>query len=133
MKTIEFKQLDETLYYEKLENGLDVYILPKKGFSKTFVTFTTKYGSIDRAFVPIGGTEEVTVPDGIAHFLEHKMFEKEDGDVFQKFSEVRCISKCLYVIYTYSVFIFCNRPYLQKYRNLIELCTGAVFYRGNGE
>ncbi|HEY4622781.1 MAG TPA: peptidase M16, partial [Solibacillus sp.] len=48
MQTIEFKQLDETLYYKKLPNGLDVYILPKKGFSKTFVTFTTKYGSIDR-------------------------------------------------------------------------------------
>ena len=88
MKTIEFKQLDEVLYYKKLENGLDVYILPKKGFSKTYVTFTTKYGSIDRTFVPIGETEAVTVPDGIAHFLEHKMFEKEDGDVFQKFSEV---------------------------------------------
>ena len=88
MKTIEFKQLDETLYYKKLENGLDVYILPKKGFSKTYVTFTTKYGSIDRTFVPIGEQEPITVPDGIAHFLEHKMFEKEDGDVFQKFSEV---------------------------------------------
>lgn len=88
METIEFQQLDETLYYKQLNNGLDVYILPKKGFSKTFVTFTTKYGSIDRTFVPIGETEPVTVPDGIAHFLEHKMFEKEDGDVFQKFSEV---------------------------------------------
>ncbi len=87
MKTIEFKQLDETLYYKKLSNGLDVYILPKKGFSKTFVTFTTKYGSIDRTFVPIGESEAITVPDGIAHFLEHKMFEKEDGDVFQQFSE----------------------------------------------
>lgn len=86
MKTIEFNQLDETLYYEKLDNGLDVYILPKKGFSKTFVTFTTKYGSIDRSFVPIGKQEAITVPDGIAHFLEHKMFEKEDGDVFQQFS-----------------------------------------------
>lgn len=87
METIEFQQLDETLYYKQLNNGLDVYILPKKGFSKTFVTFTTKYGSIDRTFVPIGETEPITVPDGIAHFLEHKMFEKEDGDVFQKFSQ----------------------------------------------
>ncbi len=88
MQTIEFKQLDETLYYKQLKNGLDVYILPKKGFSKAFVTFTTKYGSIDRSFVPIGEKEPITVPDGIAHFLEHKMFEKEDGDVFQKFSEL---------------------------------------------
>ena len=85
MKELHFKQLDEKLYHEKLENGLEVYILPKKGFSKTFVTFTTKYGSIDRTFVPNGQSAEVTVPDGIAHFLEHKMFEKEDGDVFQKF------------------------------------------------
>ncbi|MBO2534637.1 EF-P 5-aminopentanol modification-associated protein YfmH [Rummeliibacillus suwonensis] len=87
METIRFDQLDETLYYEKLENGLEVYILPKKGFSKTFVTFTTKYGSVDRSFIPLGEQQAITVPDGIAHFLEHKMFEKEDGDVFQKFSE----------------------------------------------
>lgn len=87
MEKVQFEQLGEELYYEKLDNGLDVYILPKKGFSKTFVTFTTKYGSVDRTFVPLGETEPVTVPDGIAHFLEHKMFEKEDGDVFQKFAQ----------------------------------------------
>lgn len=87
MEELHFQQLDETLYHEKLDNGLSVYILPKKGFSKTYVTFTTKYGSIDRSFVPIGKNEPVTVPDGIAHFLEHKMFEKEEGDVFQQFSQ----------------------------------------------
>jgi predicted Zn-dependent peptidase len=87
MNKMEFKQLDETLYHEKLPNGLEVYILPKKGFSKTYATFTTKYGSIDNHFVPFGETEPVKVPDGIAHFLEHKMFEKEDGDVFQQFSQ----------------------------------------------
>ena len=86
MNKVHFDNLQETLYNETLENGLDVYILPKRGFSKTFVTFTTKYGSIDRTFIPNGKEEEVTVPDGIAHFLEHKMFEKEEGDVFQKFS-----------------------------------------------
>ncbi|WP_342512539.1 pitrilysin family protein [Sporosarcina sp. FSL K6-1522] len=86
MKKIQFENLQETLYNETLSNGLDVYILPKRGFSKTFVTFTTKYGSVDRTFIPRGKTEAVTVPDGIAHFLEHKLFEKEDGDVFQKFS-----------------------------------------------
>ena len=79
--------MNETLFHEELSNGLNVYILPKKGFSKTYVTFTTKYGSIDREFIPLGKKEPVTVPDGIAHFLEHKMFEKEEGDVFQKFSE----------------------------------------------
>lgn len=87
MNKVEFEQLDETLYHEKLPNGLQVYILPKKGFSKTYATFTTKYGSIDNHFIPFGETEPVKVPDGIAHFLEHKMFEKEDGDVFQQFSQ----------------------------------------------
>ncbi|MCG3090039.1 EF-P 5-aminopentanol modification-associated protein YfmH [Sporosarcina cyprini] len=87
MEKITFENLQETLYHEKLENGLDVYVLPKRGFSKTYVTFTTKYGSIDSVFVPRGKEEMVRVPDGIAHFLEHKMFEKEEGDVFQKFGE----------------------------------------------
>ncbi|MCY7793322.1 EF-P 5-aminopentanol modification-associated protein YfmH [Bacillus haynesii] len=85
-KTIEFKQLKETLYYEKMPGGLDVYVLPKEGFNKTYAVFTTKYGSIDNQFVPLGKEEMVHVPDGIAHFLEHKLFEKEDGDVFQQFS-----------------------------------------------
>lgn len=87
MNETHFDQLEETLYHEELSNGLNVYILPKKGFSKTYVTFTTKYGSIDREFIPLGKKDPVIVPDGIAHFLEHKMFEKEEGDVFQKFSE----------------------------------------------
>jgi len=85
-KTIEFEQLKETLYYEKMPGGLDVYVLPKEGFNKTYAVFTTKYGSIDNQFVPLGKEEMVRVPDGIAHFLEHKLFEKEDGDVFQQFS-----------------------------------------------
>ncbi|OYD09508.1 EF-P 5-aminopentanol modification-associated protein YfmH [Paludifilum halophilum] len=86
MKRIEHKQLKETLYYEQLDNGLQVYLLPKPGFSKTYATFTTRYGSIDNHF-QIPGGDKIRVPDGIAHFLEHKMFEEEDGDVFNRFSE----------------------------------------------
>jgi predicted Zn-dependent peptidase len=85
MKT--FDQLDETLHFEELENGLKVYVLEKKGFNKTYATFTTHYGSVDNHFKPLGKNEEVKVPDGIAHFLEHKLFEKEHGDVFQDFSK----------------------------------------------
>ncbi|MDQ0337324.1 putative Zn-dependent peptidase [Caldalkalibacillus uzonensis] len=83
---IVFDQLQETLYYEQLPNGLDVYVLPKQGFNKTYATFTTKYGSIDNHFVSHQG-EEIKVPDGIAHFLEHKMFEEDEGDVFNEFSQ----------------------------------------------
>jgi predicted Zn-dependent peptidase len=87
MEKIQFEQLQEELFHEKLDNGLEVYILPKKGFNKTYATFTTKYGSIDNHFVPLGKEELIKVPDGIAHFLEHKLFEKEHGDVFQQFSK----------------------------------------------
>lgn len=87
MVKISFEQLQEELYFEELDNGLKVYILPKKGFNKTFCTFTTNYGSVDNMFVPLNGTEYKKVPDGIAHFLEHKLFEKKDRDVFQEFSK----------------------------------------------
>ncbi|MBO2532197.1 Predicted Zn-dependent peptidase [Planifilum fulgidum] len=85
MERIEHSQLGEILYREELPNGLQVYVLPKPGFFKTYATFTTHYGSIDNHFRP-PGKEAIRVPDGIAHFLEHKMFEEEDGDVFQRFA-----------------------------------------------
>ncbi|MCT4786687.1 EF-P 5-aminopentanol modification-associated protein YfmH [Exiguobacterium aestuarii] len=79
---LDFPNVGETLHHYVLDNGLSVYLLKKTGYEKTFATFTTKYGSIDRRFKL---EDWIEVPDGIAHFLEHKMFEKEDGDVFQQF------------------------------------------------
>ena len=79
MKAIELKGLDQTLYCEKLENGLEVYMLPYKNKSNYTMHYLTKYGSIQTTFIPYGEKEKITVPDGIAHFLEHKMFEQEDG------------------------------------------------------
>lgn len=87
MDKVAYQKINETLYKEILPNGLTVYLLPKAGYHKTYGLFSTNYGSIDNEFIPRGGTEYIKVPDGIAHFLEHKMFEKEDGDVFQKFGE----------------------------------------------
>lgn len=87
MRKIDYRQINETLYTEVLPNGLTVYLLPKAGFHKTYGLFSTDYGSIDNQFVPLGKTEAVRVPDGIAHFLEHKMFEKEAGDIFQVFGK----------------------------------------------
>jgi len=87
MKIKHFKNIDEKIYFETLPNGLQVYLMPKPGFNKTYATFTTRYGSIDNEFLPLGESVPKRVPDGIAHFLEHKLFEKEDYDVFSKFSE----------------------------------------------
>ncbi|MGG7618919.1 EF-P 5-aminopentanol modification-associated protein YfmH [Bacillus coreaensis] len=113
MEKISFDQLQEELYHEKLENGLEVYILPKKGFNKTYATFTTKYGSIDNHFVPAGKKELVKVPDGIAHFLEHKLFEKEDGDVFQQFSR-QGASANAFTSFTRTAYLFSSTSDVEK-------------------
>ncbi|CAM3426414.1 pitrilysin family protein [Aeromicrobium ponti] len=113
MEKITFEQLQEEMYYEKLGNGLDVYILPKKGFNKTYATFTTKYGSIDNHFLPPGKDEYVKVPDGIAHFLEHKLFEKEDGDVFQQFSK-QGASANAFTSFTRTAYLFSSTSNVEK-------------------
>ncbi|MDR2832993.1 MAG: insulinase family protein [Streptococcaceae bacterium] len=81
-----YESLKETLYEEVLPNGLKVFLLPKPDYNKVYGLFTTNYGSVDNEFLPIDSEEFIHVPDGIAHFLEHKLFEEEEGDVFQKFS-----------------------------------------------
>ncbi|WP_433943278.1 EF-P 5-aminopentanol modification-associated protein YfmH [Paenibacillus sp. SN-8-1] len=85
MEKFQYEKLQETLYHEVMDNGLQVYVLPKPGFQKTYATFTTKYGSVDNHF-RVEGQEEISVPDGIAHFLEHKMFEEPEGDIFATFA-----------------------------------------------
>jgi predicted Zn-dependent peptidase len=113
MEKIIFEQLQEEMYYEKLDNGLDVCILPKKGFNKTYATFTTKYGSIDNHFMPPEKDEFVKVPDGIAHFLEHKLFEKEDGDVFQQFSK-QGASANAFTSFTRTAYLFSSTSNVEK-------------------
>lgn len=88
MKKTNLDGFDLELYYEKLDNGLEVYIVPFKNVNNKYVTFSTKYGSIHSEFIPIDKNKMIKVPDGIAHFLEHKLFEQENGvDPFTFFSE----------------------------------------------
>ncbi|MEB7787696.1 insulinase family protein [Staphylococcus equorum] len=82
-----YKQIDEKVYEAELNNGLKLFIIPKKGFQKTFVTYTTQFGSLDNKFKPHGSDTYVKVPDGVAHFLEHKLFENEEEDLFTAFAE----------------------------------------------
>lgn len=85
MEKIYYEHIDETLYKTTLPNGLSIFLLPKLQMKKSFGIFMTNYGSMHRTFTPLSEGEEITVPDGIAHFLEHKLFEKEDRDVFSDF------------------------------------------------
>ena len=79
MQTIENSNAKEKVYIEKLENRLTVIIIPTKGVQKKYVIWGTHFGSNDNHFIMPNTNEEVYVPDGVAHFLEHKMFEQENG------------------------------------------------------
>lgn len=77
---------NETLYSEKLDNGLEIYILPNNDVKDTFVSFTSKYGGSNFPFML--NKKYLTKPNGIAHFLEHKIFEQKNGiDPFQFFGK----------------------------------------------
>ena len=79
MQVIENLKIKEKLYTEKLENGMTVMIISKKETQKKYVIWGTHYGSNDSKFVIPGHKEDIEVPKGVAHFLEHKMFEQENG------------------------------------------------------
>ena len=80
--------IDERILSTVSTQGIRIFFMPKEGYSKKYAVFSTDYGSIDNIFVPIGARDRLEVPEGIAHFLEHKLFEEEDGDVFEKFSNI---------------------------------------------
>lgn len=87
MKKTNIDKLKLELYQEKLENGLEIYIIPKNNCNNIYATISTKYGSNIDEFVPIKSKKMKKFPLGIAHFLEHKMFEMEDGtDPFEIYS-----------------------------------------------
>ena len=84
MKLTEYKQINEQLYSGTLTNGLSVFVVPKPGFHKKYAFFATDYGGVDRRFKLTDGW--VDTPAGVAHFLEHKMFDTEDGNALELLS-----------------------------------------------
>lgn len=81
-----YTYVQETIYSERLDNGLTIKLIPKNDFNKTYALLFTDFGSIDQTFIPIGENHYRTFPMGIAHFLEHTLFEAEEGDVSHLFS-----------------------------------------------
>ena len=79
MQVIRNLNVKEEIYTKTLENGLNVIIIPKKNTLKKYVMWGTNFGSIDNHFKIKQDNEEVQIPDGVAHFLEHKLFEQENG------------------------------------------------------
>ena len=83
----ENKMLDEKYYTFTHKTGLEVFVFPKK-MTNSYAIFATRYGAVDNKFKHADDKEFTVVPDGIAHFLEHKMFECEDGvDAFERYAK----------------------------------------------
>lgn len=84
MKKVVLEQLRETFYEERLPNGLLIRVIPRPDFAKTYSFFATDFGSIDTKFTMDGKVYET--PAGVAHYLEHKLFDMPEGNVMQQFS-----------------------------------------------
>ena len=115
--------------YRKYEHssGLDIYIFPKR-MTTTYALFGTKYGSIHNRFRTEGETEWTTVPDGIAHFLEHKLFTCEDGsDAFERFSEYGADANA-YTSFNKTCYLFsCTDRFEDSLGELLEFVTHPYF------
>ncbi|GAA0445032.1 pitrilysin family protein [Lentibacillus halophilus] len=133
MNKIAYNEIEEILYKEKLANGLTVYLLPKREMAKTYGIFSTNYGSIDQTFIPIDQTETITVPEGVAHFLEHKMFEQEDRDVFADFGK-QGASANAYTSFTKTAYLFAATDQIkQNTTTLLDFVQTPYFSKDSVE
>ncbi len=121
----ENKEIGEKYYYTKHKSGLRVYVFPKK-MATGYAAFATKYGSVDSSFVADG--KRITVPDGVAHFLEHKMFENEDGtDTFERYAKTGASANA-YTSADKTVYLFSAADnFTQSLEILLDFVTHPYF------
>ncbi len=86
IKQITNEKLGESVFCARHESGLEIRVMPKAGYSSAYAVFGVKYGSIDTAVKNENGEFEM-IPEGTAHFLEHKLFESEDLNAFERFAK----------------------------------------------
>lgn len=117
----------------KLQNGLTVYICKKAGMKSTLGMYGTQYGSIDNEFIESDTGRRVKVPSGIAHFLEHKLFEQEDGNALDLFAKIG-VSSNAYTSFDHTVYFFeTTNKVKESIEKLVELVTKPYFTVENVE
>ena len=121
------EELNESTFSTVLDNGLSVYICKKSGFGKKIGLFGTKYGSVINDFVDITTGKRMKVPDGIAHFLEHKLFEKEGANALDLFSKMG-VSSNAYTSFDQTVYFFeTNEKFEESIAMLVKLIKEPYF------
>ncbi len=133
IKIYENEKIREKLYYKEMKSGLKVYFMPKEGYTKQYAIFATDYGSIDNIFIPIGEKETIEVPEGIAHFLEHKLFEEPEQNIFDKFSKLGANVNA-YTNFTQTAYLFSSTEnFYENLALLVEFVQHPYFTDENVE
>ncbi|MCY0886613.1 MAG: pitrilysin family protein [Firmicutes bacterium] len=134
METRELPAIGERVHTFGTAAGLQVAVVPRPGYRKTYATYATHYGSIDNRFVDPASGETVTVTDGIAHFLEHKMFEKEGGgDFFDDYARLGASANA-YTDYTTTTYLFSTTAHVfENLEVLLRQLTRPYFTPANVE
>lgn len=115
-------------YFKVLHpTGLTIYLYPKESGSTTYAIFGTKYGSIDNCFCRSDEEVPETVPEGIAHYLEHKLFESEDGDAFARFAQTGASANA-YTSFESTCYLFsCTERLYESLEILLDFVQSPYF------
>lgn len=123
----ENKTTKDKIYKTTLDSGLKIYICKKDGYAKKVGMFGTEYGSIDNEFNDILTGNKVKVPDGIAHFLEHKLFEQEGGNALDLFAKIG-VSANAYTSFDHTVYFFeTSTKFEESMKQIFELVMKPYF------
>lgn len=121
------ERLQEQVYQARLDNGLGVFVMPKPGFHKKYAVFSTRYGSVDNRFRRPDRDEVIQVPDGIAHFLEHQLFQDASGHVFNAFADLGAAVNA-YTSYTMTSYLFSTTDnFPQAFDKLLDFVQAPHF------
>lgn len=119
-KTVNCEKLGEKYYTYTHSTGLEIVVFPKTGYQKKYASFSTNYGSAINKFIAPNETEITTIPDGVAHFLEHKLFQQKDGDITTKFSAIGAFTNA-YTSFMNTVYLFsCNENFYESFELLVN-------------
>lgn len=120
MEIIKNELLNECMYKKEYKSGLRAYVMPKPGYQKTYAMFATNFGSIDDKFKLPETGEMFEVPDGVAHFLEHKLFSMKDGSAMDKFAAMGSSSNA-YTSFTHTSYLFsCTEGFNESFKLLLD-------------
>ena len=134
MEEIELKGLNQKIYFEELQNGLKVILIPFLNKKDYYANYTAKYGSINLDFIPKNSNKVYNSPKGIAHFLEHKMFEQKSGeDPFTFFSKTGTSSNAGTTYKKTSYFIYGMNALENNLNYLIDFVNDPYFTDQNVE